>query len=340
MKVLRVCIPQAGSVVVEEVDLPPPGPGEVTVQVIRAGICGSDLHTYHRGHPWLDYPIRPGHEISGVIAEVGPGVNSVEIGQDVFVNPLVNCGTCVYCVQGRVNLCDRLVGIGSHVPGGMAEALNVPASTALSKPAEVPAIAASLIEPAATVARAIARAGTIKDQTVAVLGASTIGLLTIGMVVAARPAFVAATDLREEKRRRAIQWKADIAVDGAGDGVVERLLEKIGKRPDVVFDCVGNRATFAVAAGMVAKGGFIVVVGADHGDANLPLGDVQDGEVTVTGVAMYTPADVLAARGYVAAHVELVSSLVSAEFPVAQAAEAFDLAASGAAVKVQLVGSP
>jgi L-iditol 2-dehydrogenase len=340
MKVLRVCIPQTGSVVVEEVDLPTPGPGEVTVRVLRAGICGSDLHTYHRGHPWLDYPICPGHEISGVVAQVGPGVTSVEIGQDVFVNPLLNCGTCVYCVQGRVNLCNRLVGIGSHLPGGMAEALNIPASAALPKPPEVPAIAASLIEPAATAVRAVGRAGTVKDRTVAVLGASTIGLLTIGMVVAARADFVVATDLREEKRQQALRWKADIALDGAGDGVVQQLLEKIEKRPDIVLDCVGNRATFAVAAGVVAKGGSIIVVGADHGDANLPLGVVQDGEVTVTGVAMYTPADMLAARRYVADHVELVSSLVTAEFPMPQAAEAFDLAASGMAVKVQLVGSP
>ena len=338
MKVLRVCIPAVGSVVLEEVDLPPPGPGEVTVRVLRAGICGSDLHTYRRGHPWLDYPVRPGHEISGVIADVGPGVTGLQAGQSVFVNPLVDCGTCSYCLQGRVNLCDRLVGIGSHLPGGMAEALNIPARAALPTPADVPSVAASLIEPAATTARAVRRAGAAEGRTVAVLGASTIGLLTTGMAVAAGPALVLATDLNEEKRRLSVEWGADVAVDGTGGDVVERLLEKAEKRPDIVFDCVGSRSTFAVAAGVVAKGGSIVVVGADHGDARLPLGDIQDGEITVTGVAMYTPADMSAAQEYVADHVQLVSGLVSAEFPVSQAEEAFQLAASGAAVKVQLAG--
>jgi L-iditol 2-dehydrogenase len=340
MKVLRVCIPEAGSVVLEHVDLPAPGPGEVTVRVLRAGICGSDMHTYRRGHPWLDYPVRPGHEISGVIADLGPGVTALEVGQSVYVNPVVNCGRCPYCEQGRVNLCDQLVGIGSHLPGGMAEALNIPARAALPTPPAVPPIAASLIEPGATTARAVGRAGALEGRTVAVLGASTIGLLTTGMAVAAGPALVLTTDLREEKRRLSTEWGADLAVDGAGDDVVGRVLEKAERRPDVVFDCVGSARTFAVAAGVIAKAGTIVVVGADHGDASLPLGDIQDREVTVTGVAMYTPADVSAAQAFVADHVALVSGLVSAEFPVSQAPEAFRLAASGTAVKVQLVGRP
>ncbi|HXW80135.1 MAG TPA: zinc-binding dehydrogenase [Acidimicrobiales bacterium] len=123
----------------------------------------------------------------------------------------------------------------------------------------------------------------------------------------------------------------------APDGSIAFNCGSIAFSPDGKTLATGSPRTFAVAAGVIAKAGTIVVVGADHGDASLPLGDIQDREVTVTGVAMYTPADVSAAEAFVADHVELVSGLVTAEFPVSQAPEAFRLAASGAAVKVQLV---
>ena len=318
MKVSRVCIPEPGSVVVEELELPAPGPGEVTLRVLRAGVCGSDLHTYGRGHPWLSYPIRPGHEISGVVAELGPGVSGVNVGDGVFVNPVVSCGRCWPCTQGRTNLCDNLVGVGSHIPGGMADALNIPAHSLIPIPAGVTPVAASLIEPAATAARAVARAGAVGGKTVAVLGASTIGLLTIGITSGARPEQLVATDLSADKRSRACDSGAGSAVDGAGEDVTQRLLDAVERRPDVVFDCVGSPHTFGLALDVVAKAGTVCVVGAHHGRASVRLEAVQDGEVTITGISMYTAFDFAAAAAYVAANVQRVSSLVSAEFPVSR----------------------
>jgi threonine dehydrogenase-like Zn-dependent dehydrogenase len=273
-----------------------------------------------------------------VIAGLGAAVTGVAVGDIVFVNPVVSCGRCRPCVDGRTNLCDNLVGVGSHIPGGMADAFNVPASTALLTSPPVSPLAASLIEPAATAARAAARAGDLAGKTVAVLGASTIGLLTIGMTTAAGAARLVATDLSADKRSRSIRWGADAAIDGGDEDVVEGVLVAAGRKPEVVFDCVGSPGTFGLALDLVDKAGTVCVVGADHGSASLRLDAVQDGEVTITGVAMYTAFDFARAAAYVADNVELVSSLVSAEFPVSNAAEAFGLAASGAAVKVQLVG--
>jgi threonine dehydrogenase-like Zn-dependent dehydrogenase len=181
-------------------------------------------------------------------------------------------------------------------------------------------------------------AGPLDGLPVAVLGASTIGLLTLGMATAAGAATIVATDLVAEKRRRALEWGAGSALDGRSDELAEQLREACGERPAVVFDCVGSPATVALALGAVAKGGDVVVLGAEHGEVRVDLALVQDGEVTLTGCAMYTAGDLAVAEAYVAAHDELVSGLVSEALPVTDAARAFAIAGSGQALKVQLLG--
>src|SRR5207253_1531792 len=123
------------------------GPGEVAIRTSRAGICGSDLHTYREGHVWLPYPIPPGHEVSGVVEAAGPDVTTVKAGDRVFVNPALNCGSCLYCRTGRSNLCEQLVGIGAHRPGGMADLFVVPERAAWVVPAGMSLLEASLVEP-------------------------------------------------------------------------------------------------------------------------------------------------------------------------------------------------
>lgn len=129
MRVARVCIPEPGALVVEEVDLPPLDPDAVTV--LHAGMCGSDLHAYHRGQPWLGYPIRSDLEVPDVIVALGSGVTGVRTGEAVIVNPVISSRTSRtyrHCSRGRANLCDQLVSLGSHFAGAMAEAFNLPAS--------------------------------------------------------------------------------------------------------------------------------------------------------------------------------------------------------------------
>jgi L-iditol 2-dehydrogenase len=338
MKSVRVSIPRPGAVVLQDVDVPDPGAEEVTVRVACCGICGSDLHTYRRGHPWLPYPIFPGHEIAGVVTAAGQGVTHIAPGDEVLINPVVSCSKCRYCRQGRTNLCRSLVGVGSHIPGGMADFITIPSRTAMPIPDGISLRAAALVEPAATVARALARVGPIDDRLIVVLGAGTIGLLTVGMSVAGGAERVVVTDLRAEKRQRAMAWGASAAVDAGGSDVLGGLVEASGDAPDVVFDCVGRPSTFQLSMELVAKGGTVVIVGADHGDASASLQTIQDGEVTITGVAMYTRDDFAAAASYVESNTELVTSLVTAEFPISRANEAFELADSGDAVKVHLIG--
>jgi threonine dehydrogenase-like Zn-dependent dehydrogenase len=318
--------------------LPPPSEDEVTLAVGRAGICGSDLHTYRHGHPWLPYPIRPGHELSGVVVGIGRAVEGFHLGELVVVKPTLSCGLCRPCTDGLTNLCDALVAVGSHLAGGMAEELNLPARALVRAPEGLDLVSASLVEPAATAARAVRRAGGPSGRRVLVLGASTIGLLTLATLLAAGAERVAVTELDAAKRERALEWGAQAALDAGGCDVSSSVSRALAGAPDVIFDCVGNPTTLTLALDVVAKGGLVLVVGADHGVAQLPLDVVQDREVSIGGVAMYTDEDFRAALDFVAGHAPQVSGLVSAVLPVADASQAFELAASGRAVKVQLSG--
>jgi len=114
--------------VVEEVTDPAAGPGEVLVRVSACDICRSDVHTYTGIHPFVIYPVVPGHEFSGTIESVGAGVETELVGARVSVEPSFYCGVCRQCLSGRDNICANLRVIGFQAPGAMCELLTVPAN--------------------------------------------------------------------------------------------------------------------------------------------------------------------------------------------------------------------
>ena len=123
---------------------PQPGPGEVLMKIDAVGICGSDMHAYHGHDPRRNPPLILGHELVGRILE-GPGQ-----GRRATVNPLITCGTCEFCVQGRDNLCANRTMIGMTRAGGFAELMTTAAASVIDIPQDMTEIAAALTEPAAT----------------------------------------------------------------------------------------------------------------------------------------------------------------------------------------------
>lgn len=320
----QVWITGPDAVEVRDVPAPSPGPGEVLVATAYAGICGSDVHTLHRGHPWLPYPIAPGHEASGVLAS----------GERVYLRPAVACGDCFYCARGRPNLCDALIGVGSHVPGAFADAFVAPAAALAPVPEGVTLAAAAMIEPLATAVHATAVAGDLAGATVAVLGGGTIGQVTLLAARAAGASTVVVTDPVAGKRELARALGATAALDPAETAAVPGVL---GGRPDVVFDCVASAGTLTAAIGLAVKGGTVVVVGVGHGPVTVAIETLQDQEVRVAGSAMYTPADFARAEALVAGGMP-VERLVTSVRPLAEAPGALRAAANGADVKIHLAG--
>lgn len=165
-----------------QVDPLEPGPNEVTVAVRRAGICGTDIHILH-GEFGGVYPIVPGHEFSGVVDAVGPGVTTVKVGDRVTADPNLACGECANCRREAWNHCERWEAVGVTLPGAFAERVTVPASSVYPI-GDLSFEAAALAEPLACVVWGMRRVAVRDDDRVLMFGAGPMGCLMLQALLA------------------------------------------------------------------------------------------------------------------------------------------------------------
>ena len=336
---MRAVVVEAdASVGVERAAVPVPGPGELLVAMTAAGICGSDVHAVQGLHPFVALPFHPGHEVTGTVAGGGPGT-ATPAGTAVVVNPVLYCGVCTRCRQGQVNLCRQMAVYGCGTPsGGMAEYFTVPEGNVVPLPAGMTREQAALVEPLSTPVHAVRLAGPdLTGQTVVILGAGTIGLLTLLVAREHGAARIVMTNRSAGKREQALRLGADAALDPRGPGAAQAIVAALGgEQADVVFDCVAVQDTMDQAFGLVLKGGTIVVVGVPAGPVTVPLPDLQDRQIRVQGSAVYRPDDYAESIELLASGVVRPADLITAQYPLDEAAAAFDAAASGAQIKVIL----
>ncbi|MBV9281974.1 MAG: alcohol dehydrogenase catalytic domain-containing protein [Chloroflexi bacterium] len=336
-RIRQVVIRGRGEIDVVETSAAEPGEGEVRVRTSLVGVCGSDLHVLEGKHPFVSFPVMPGHEVVGVVETVGPGVAGLGVGQRVLVEPNLICGRCRYCRSGRYNLCDQLAVVGFQAPGSLADLFTVPASRLHPVPPSLSDREAALVEPLSTAAHAVRMAGgDLTERTAAILGAGSIGLLTLVAAREAGAAAIAVTDLQPSKRERAVRLGARAAFDARDEAVVERIKEALGGRPDVTFDCVSNQASIDQAIALAQKGGAVIVVGVAAGPVQIPLPIIQDQEIRIEGSAMYVKRDVQRAMDMLVAGAVPVDEIVTATYPLEQIEQAFAAAHSGDEVKVQV----
>jgi 2-desacetyl-2-hydroxyethyl bacteriochlorophyllide A dehydrogenase len=336
--VRRVVVTAPGVVEIEHTARPVPGPGEVLVRMRAAGICGSDVHAAHGRHPFVPLPYHPGHEVVGTVEATGSGVR-VPIGRRVVIEPILACGACKYCLDGRYNLCATMVFFGCTAPtGGLADLFVIPADRVVTVPAELSDPLAALIEPLATPVHAVRLAGPdLTGRTVAILGAGTIGLLTLIAARHAGAARIAVSDVLPAKRALAERLGADSVHDPAAPGFVAAVRDDLGTSADIVFDCVARQQTVDQAIAIALKGGTVVVVGVPAAPVTIPLPEIQDLQVRIQGSATYTRDDMTRAIGMLSAGLVTEDDIVTARYPLARVGEAFAEAAGGRQVKVIVV---
>ena len=312
---------------VVDVPWPVPQPDELLVAVARVGICGSDLHAYHGKHPFIDLPVVPGHEFAGKVAAVGADVHDFVPGQRVTVEPSLVCGVCYNCTQGRYNICERLRVIGCQTTGAMAEYVTVPAEKALSLPDDVSWDQAALVEPLAVAVHAIRVANIGAGGKVLVLGAGTIGLMTLQAAKAMGAGPVLVTDLRGDRLELARELGADAAVDPRATDLEIAVDAAFGAQgADVIIECVGVAATVSDAIGVARKGTRVVLAGVFEEEVPLNLGLVQDRELELVGTLMYVQDDFALALELLRSGTVAAEPLISHRFSLERAAEAFAVA--------------
>ena len=332
---MRRVVVAPDSIDVVESPTPKPTSGEVLVHSVVSGVCGSDTHAADGRHPFIDLPYYPGHEVVGVVAALGPGVDAVEVGQRVTVEPDLPCWNCKQCRRGMQNLCENLRFFGcGHDQGGMADYFTIPANRLHVLPDALDYRAAALIEPMSTPVHAVRIAGDVRDKAVVILGAGTIGLLLLAVVRARGAKRVVVTDPLPTKRARATQLGADIVLDATADDIVAQARAALGESADIVFDCVAVASTVGQAIGMASKGGTVVIVGVPAGDVEVPLPVVQDHQIRIQGSATYLPEDYAESIQLLADGAVPIDDIVTAEVPLAQVADAYTLSSGGEHVKV------
>jgi 2-desacetyl-2-hydroxyethyl bacteriochlorophyllide A dehydrogenase len=248
-----------GDIRVGDWPTPTPGPGEVVVAVAATGICAGDMYIYQGKNPYAAYPIIGGHEIAGVIAQVGGGVSGLSAGDPVVVEPFLSCGKCYPCRIGKGNCCAKLQIIGIHRAGGFAQFVLVPATSIHKVPAGLPLSAATFAEPVAIAVQNCRRGEVKAGEYVLILGCGPIGLALIEVVKArgARPVACDIVDARLEVARQlgAETLKAD-------DQLLANVLAQTnGEAAPVVIEATGNVKAMESTVDLVAAGGRIVIVG-------------------------------------------------------------------------------
>ncbi|GAA2543174.1 alcohol dehydrogenase catalytic domain-containing protein [Winogradskya consettensis] len=334
---MRRVIVEQDSVRVEQAAEPVPGPGEVLVRTSVSGICGSDTHALRGLHPHVHPPYAPGHEVVGVVEQVAPDVTGVRPGTRVTVEPDLPCWSCKQCLSGRQNLCENLgfFGCGSE-QGGMADLFTIDARRLHEVPADFDDRTAALIEPLSTPVHALRLAGPVEGKAVAILGAGTIGLLTLRLAQAQGAKRVVMTARSARSRERAKAFGADAVVDASAPDAIDSVRAELGESADYVFDCVAEESTLLQALAIANKGGTVMVVGVPPGDVRLPLALVQDSQLRIQGSATYLPEDYAVAMSLLRAGVVSAEDFVTAVHSLDDAAAAFADAESGAHLKVLL----
>ena len=341
-----------GNVVIRDADRPTPAPGEVLVQIKRIGICGSDLHVFHGHHPYTSYPVVQGHEVSGVVAEVGSDAGELvvenvvrnaapAVGTKVTIRPQLVCGECYPCRHGEYEVCDELKVMGFQAPGAGAEFFAAPVDTIVPLPPGMSFDAGAMIEPLAVAVHAVHRTGRPVDgQKVVVIGAGTIGNLVGQTAKALGAAQVMAVDLSTYRLDLVSSLGADVIVDAADTGrsrdtldaakvaKVEFLSDKVVEgfgpdKADVIFECVGAEMTVNQAIHAARKGTEIILVGVVPGLPAVNMGFVQDRQLKIVGTLMYRHEDFVEAIDLVQRGAVQLEPLISHHFPFEQYADAY-----------------
>jgi len=245
-------------------DLPEPtvGAGDVLVRVRAAGICHSDVHYRAGRSPVYPLPMTLGHEVAGEVAQVGPGVRRLKVGDRVVLHYLVTCASCQYCVSGNEQFCAEGKMLGHYVDGGYAEWIAVPERNAILLPAEISFEAgATLMCASATALHALRKGRLQGGETLAIVGVGGLGLsaVQLGRALGAREVY--AVDLQPAKLALAAQYGA-IAVDPALGDPLQQIRSLTGGRGvDVAVELIGNPVTMRQALLSLAPMGRAVIVG-------------------------------------------------------------------------------
>lgn len=260
--------PGVGNMVVGEVPVPVPQPGEALIRIARSGMCGTEILVYDdlyrgRNRP-MPYPLIVGHEASGEVVELAPGTEGPKPGIRVGIEAVTGCGRCFHCVRGNYNLCPDWHHIGLTRPGSHAEFVAVPASSLLPLPEEVSFESAAFLEPLATVLHTLERTRPTPGQTAAIIGPGALGLLHLQVLRAAGVGPILVLGRRGDEKRLELArvLGADAAIIADRSEAQEHAARfSDGMGLELVIEAAGSSEAVQTALDIVGGKGTLVTLG-------------------------------------------------------------------------------
>jgi L-idonate 5-dehydrogenase len=320
---------------IEQIADRPLASDEVRVAVAFGGICGSDMHYFHRGAVG-DFTVREpmalGHEISGVVLEMGAGVAGFAPGMKAALDPSRPCLTCSYCRAGRSNLCTNMFFLGSagrfpHVQGGFAQHLVLRQDQVIPVPDDTDLLKLSVAEPLSVGLHAVVRAGALTGKRVLVTGSGPIGLLTARCAHHAGAAEVVATDLADwplEVARRHMGVTRTVNVSTHPEGLAQFAVD--GGYFDAAFEASGSAVALESIFKVIRRGGRIVQVGMlPATSVPVPVNALQSREIELVGAFRAHDEFRLAVRLITGGVID-VTPILSGTYPLSEAVAALELA--------------
>lgn len=313
----------------EEMPVPKIGPGEVLVKVIVSGICGSDVMEWYR---IKKAPRVLGHEITGVITEVGEGVQTYKVGDRVFASHHVPCNTCRYCLNGLHTVCETLH-TTNYDPGGFAEYVRVPRLQVergiYVLPDEVSFEEGVFIEPLACIVRAQRIARLQVGQTLLVLGSGMSGLLHVALARTSGASRIIATDVNDYRLKAALRFGTDVVLHAREDIPTSVRRANDGRLADLVIICTGAYSAFMQALQSVERGGTVVFFAPTEPGVTIPVpvNDFWRNGITLMPSYGAAPLDLALALELIRARRVPVGEMITHRLSLAEAGLGFRLVA-------------
>ncbi len=295
----------------------------VLVKMTAAGICGSDVGIYHGTNAAATYPRIIGHEMVGVVAEIGSDVTHVKVGDRVIVNQVTSCGTCYPCRKNRGNVCDHLAARGVHIDGGFREFIAVSESDCYILPDSISDQDAVMIEPTTIAIQSCSRAGLEQDDMLLLYGAGALGS-SILRIARQMCDHIIVADIMDDKLEEAKAAGAKYTINTAKESFLEKVLEYThGRGATVSIDAACVKDSLLNLLKATGNAGRVVTMGFSTAPTEVNQFLITSKELEVRGSRLQNKMFGKAIELIKAGKLDLSGS-ISHTYPLTKAQEAFD----------------
>lgn len=319
----QILLVQPQNIIFQERKKPESCVDEVVVAIKHIGICGSDIQIFNTKNPFVNYPVVPGHECSGIIESVGKNIKNLFVGQFVTLMPQLICGKCFSCLRNNYHVCDNIKVFGFQVDGIAQEYFCVSYKNIIPLPKDVSLLQGVFVEPLAVGIHAISQINDVKGKNIVVIGAGPIGNVC-AQAAKASNGNVIIIDIDNFKLNKAKECGISQVINVKEQDFNSEIKKFLKNNEiDVFIECSGTSLNFAIDN--VRKKGEIIIIATFKRDTSVDVNFIQFKEINIKGSFMYKKEDFIKATEYIANKKCIIEPLFTQFFSFENYLNAYEL---------------